>query len=144
MRGVFTATAVLGVLAIGGLPALALTLAADETAPDEVATTDAGRPGPPPWAQGRARGHDDDKAGSKADKDVKKAEREAEKGERGRGTEVPPGWGRHHQGRSPHGWAVRDWAHCLADAAKALPEGEELDPQQACGGKPESPGKTRR
>lgn len=106
MRGLLATTAVLGVLAIGGLPVLALTLAVDETGPGREPTTvleDADGPGGPPWAQGEDR-------------------------------EPPPGWVRNHGGATPHGWAVREWAHCRADAAR-----DGRDPL-TCGAKPTSPG----
>jgi hypothetical protein len=116
MRGLLAATAAVGVLAIGGLPALALTLAGEETGPEHRRAAVSQRaPGPPPWAHEKARGwmrHHD---------------------------RVPPGWARNHAGRTPHGWAVRTWAHCVADAAAGLAPGEKLDPVSACGERPERP-----
>jgi hypothetical protein len=105
MRGVVAATAVLGVVAIAGLPTLALTLADEETGP-RTGTSRVERGGPPGWARA---GHD-----------------------------VPPGWARNHAGAAPHGWAVREWAHCVADAAQ-LSDGERLDPEARCGAKPKPP-----
>ena len=120
MRGLVATTAVLGVLAIGGLPALALTLAAEETRPDAEPTTtlvqdpdDTGRPGRPPWAQGEDR-------------------------------EPPPGWTRNHGGATPHGWAVREWASCMGDAAAGREPGAQPDPSGACGEKPLSPGQAKK
>ncbi len=145
MRGLLATTAVLGVLAIGGLPALALTLAADETDPaQEPATTlaeDTGRPGPPPWAQGRGPGED------RGDEDDG-AEPEDEDGPpawaQGEDRQPPPGWARNHPGRTPHGWAVREWALCLAEEAENRGPGERVDPETDCGGKPVSPGQAKK
>lgn len=151
MKGLVAATAVLGVVAIAGLPALALTLASDETRPgsDETAQVQDGPPGPPPWA--RARGHEQDKdQGKDPDKDQDKESGEKTKGPKdGPGARwsdgVPPGWAKaqgHKAGRTPHGWAMRDWAHCVAGAAK--PEGETFDPEAACGTRPTPPGRLAR
>lgn len=147
MKGLVAATAVLGVLAIGGIPALALTLADNETGsastPQEARQEGAERqPGPPPWANGQGKGHHkDDKGKDDKGKDEKK-ESDRDGGGKGQpgwsrhGDQVPPGWARNHEGRSPHGWAMREWAHCLADAAAALGDGERLDPEAACGERP--------
>lgn len=140
------ATAVVGVLAIGGLPTLALTLADGETTADTTSVADTPRqPGPPPWAQGRAKGHhkqDRDDKDARKDKSDAGDNREGGDGVPGwarHGDHVPPGWARNHPGRSPHGWAMRAWAHCVADAAARLPEGETLDPERACGTRPAPP-----
>ena len=133
MRGLLAATAVLGVVAIGGLPVLALTLADAETGPDAQVGAAARRPGPPPWAHGHGKPDQDDKAGE--DRDGK-----GPPGWARHGHLVPPGWAKNHAGRSPHGWAVRDWAHCVADAAADLDSGEKLDPEAACGERPTPPG----
>lgn len=140
MRGFLTATAVLGVLAIGGLPALALTLAADETAPAPSAQVDS-TPGNgmPPWAQGKAHGRD------KAGKDARKADRPAD-GDDGtpgwlKQSEVPPGWTKNHGGQRPHGWNMREWAHCVGDAVADRPEGEKPNAEGACGPRPTKPSK---
>lgn len=146
MKGLVATTAVLGVLAIGGLPALALTLASEETGPDTEPTTtlvedadDTGRPGPPPWAQGRGPGED------RGDEGDSETEDEGEPGwARGGNDEPPPGWARNHDGRIPHGWAVREWASCLADQAGDRQPGEPVDPEGVCGEKPESPGQAKR
>lgn len=140
MRGVVATTAVLGVLAIGGLPALALTLAAEETGPDAEPTTSlvedtdaTGRPGPPPWAQGRGPGaerHDGDDADKEAGDEGTPGWARREDGG------PPPGWARNHGGETPHGWAVREWAHCLADQAAENEPGERVDPETDCGPKP--------
>jgi hypothetical protein len=111
MRGIVAATAVLGVVAIAGLPSLALTLADDDTGTG-TGSSRVERDGPPGWARAR---HD-----------------------------VPPGWARNHAGAAPHGWAVREWAHCVADAAAHRAEGEKLDPEAACGARPEPPRGPRR
>lgn len=102
MKGLVATTAVLGVLAIGGLPALALTLAAEET----------GRDTQPPSTLGWAKGTD---------------------------REPPPGWVRNHGGATPHGWAVREWAHCRADQAAG-----RADAEADCGPKPVSPGHAKK
>jgi hypothetical protein len=34
---------------------------------------------------------------------------------------------------------MRSWAHCVADAATRLDQGEKLDPEAACGTRPEPP-----
>lgn len=152
MKGLLTATAVLGVLAIGGLPVLALNLAADETQPAPSAQVE-GTPddGMPPW--GKAHGRD--KAGKDAvkDKDARREAKDAWKADRLddvedgtpgwlKQSEVPPGWAKHHGGQRPHGWDMRVWAHCLADEAGNLREGEKLDPQTACGPRPAKPSKS--
>jgi hypothetical protein len=133
MRGLLAATAVLGVVAIGGLPVLALALADAETGPDagvsaqvsDQVSAGALRPGPPPWAHGHGKRDDDtdDPPGWARHGDL-----------------VPPGWAKNHAGRSPHGWAVREWAHCVADAAADLDGGQKLDPEAACGERPTPPG----
>ncbi len=148
MRGLVAATAVLGVIAIGGLPVLALTLADAETGTGDTTPTAADRrPGPPPWAHGqgkdgkpakpdKAKGDDRDEAD---DEDDDGAEADARPGWAGRADQVPPGWAKHHPGRAPHGWAMREWAHCVGDAAADLTSGEKLDPEAACGARPEPP-----
>jgi hypothetical protein len=142
MRGLLAATAVLGVVAIGGLPVLALTLADAET---DRQVSAARPPGPPPWAHGQGKPDqddepgDDDKAGKGRDKDGA-----GPPGWARHGDSVPPGWAKNHAGRSPHGWAVREWAHCVADAAADLDSGEKLDPEAACGARPTPPGALRR
>ena len=145
MRGLLATTAVLGVLAIGGLPVLALTLAADETAPaEEPATTlvdDTGRPGPPPWAQGRGPGED---RGEEDESTDAEGEGEPPAWARRQDGAPPPGWARNHPGKTPHGWAVREWALCLAEEAENLGPGERVDPETDCGGKPVSPGEAKR
>ncbi|HEX4978086.1 MAG TPA: hypothetical protein VFV40_09500 [Nocardioides sp.] len=146
MRGLVATTAVLGVLAIGGLPALALTLAAEETGPDsEPATTlveDDGRPGPPPWAQGRGQDKDRDEKrpdgmGDDTDGDTDEGTPPWAEGE---DRQPPPGWMRNHDGATPHGWAVREWAHCLGDDAGTEEPGETVGPRSDCGEKPVPPG----
>lgn len=149
MRGLLAATAVLGVVVIGGLPVLALTLADSETGGSEtVALAGADQPGPPPWAHGHgragkpdhAKGPDDQESGDEADDEAE--DRGADRGEPGwarRGDAVPPGWAKHRPGETPHGWAMRTWAHCVADAAAKLDDGEKLDPEAACGTRPEPP-----
>jgi len=147
MKGLVATTAVLGVLAIGGLPALALTLAAEETGPDaEPATTlvedtdGTGRPGPPPWAQERGPGEERD-----ADDAGERAEDEGDPpawAQRQNGA-PPPGWARNHEG-TPHGWAVREWASCLADEAAEDEPGERVDPETDCGPKPVPPGEAKK
>ena len=141
MRGLVAATAVLGVIAIGGLPALALTLSDAETGTAAQTTADR-RPGPPPWAHGHKAGKAD-----KADKDDKDEKAREDDDRAGgppgwarHGDQVPPGWARNHPGKTPHGWAMRVWAHCVADAAADLPSGEKLDPEAACGARPAPPG----
>ena len=145
MRGLLAATAVLGVVAIGGLPVLALALADAETGPDPQVSaqvsTAALRPGPPPWAHGHGKPGRDDKAGDdhKAGED-RDDDADGPPGWARHGDLVPPGWARNHAGRSPHGWAVREWAHCVADAAADLDGGQKLDPEAACGKRPTPPG----
>jgi hypothetical protein len=128
MKGVLAATAVLGALAIGGLPGLALSLAADDTGSSSTAPARLdGPPGPPAWAHGAARGRDKDRADradkDKADKDKSdKGDDDAEvrpgtgrpdgrhRGWAKQGGAVPPGWARNHPGMTPHGWTVREQA----------------------------------
>lgn len=149
MRGLLAATAVLGVVAIGGLPVLALTLADAETGPDTQVSAAARRPGPPPWAHGHGKPDHDDKARDDKDGDDRAGEdRDDDRDDDGDGPPgwarhgdlVPPGWAKNHAGRSPHGWAMREWAHCVADAAADLGSGEKLDPEAACGARPTPPG----
>ena len=154
MRGLVAATAVLGVIAIGGLPVLALTLADAETGTDDTTPTAVDRrPGPPPWAHGQGKDGKDGKDGKPAKPDkLDKAKGDAESDDQDDDAEtdgapgwarhddqVPPGWVKHHAGRTPHGWAMREWAHCVADAAADLTSGEKLDPEAACGARPEPP-----
>ncbi|MGZ5417162.1 MAG: hypothetical protein ACXWDI_08290 [Nocardioides sp.] len=143
MRGLLAATAVVGVLAIGGLPTLALSLADDETGSDRSPAASQREPGPPPWAHGKARGHEKPGQDDRADKDKQKDKAGAPGWMRHDG-QVPPGWARNHTGRTPHGWAMRAWAHCVADAAAGLAQGEKLDPESACGERPEPPKGDRR
>ena len=117
MRGLVASTAVLGVLAIGGVPALAMTLTSDEAEPrQEPATTlaedddDAARSGPPAWAQNPDR-------------------------------QPPPGWARNHAGAKPYGWTVRAWAYCLSQAEADRGAGESVSPRARCGEKPAKPAK---
>lgn len=95
------------------------------------------RQGPPPWARGRGDGGDD-RAGQDEGPPAW-----ARGGADGRQRGAPPGWTRNHGGATPHGWAVREWAHCLADATKDLGPGERLDRAAACGEKPMSPGQAK-
>jgi hypothetical protein len=148
MRGLLAATAVLGVVAIGGLPVLALTLADAETgAGDTTQTAIDQRPGPPAWAHGHGRdgkpgkpdkAKDDDRHDDQGDA-RDDAEKDGRPGWARHGDQVTPGWAKQHAGRTPHGWAVREWAHCVADAAAKLPDGEKLDPEAACGARPAPP-----
>jgi hypothetical protein len=150
MRGLVAATAVLGVVVIGGLPVLALTLADSETGSGETVTPPWAdrRPGPPPWAHGRDGKPDhgsrsDDQGPDDEARDSDEAEdRGHDHGQPGwarHGDAVPPGWAKHRAGATPHGWAMRTWAHCVADAAAKLDQGEKLDPEAACGPRPEPP-----
>lgn len=114
----------------------------EETTPTERPTATSSeddREGPPPWARGRGGpGDADDKAGPD-----KGPPAWARGGADGKQRGAPPGWARNHGGATPHGWAVREWAQCLADAAKGLGPGQRLDPVAACGEKPASPGKLK-
>lgn len=147
MRGLLAATAVLGVVVIGGLPVLALTLADSETGSGDTVTLSGagGEPGPPPWAHGHGQKGKADHAKGRDDKgpdDAEAEDRDDDRGQPGwarRGDAVPPGWAKHRPGATPHGWAMRTWAHCVADAAARLDEGEKLDPEDACGTRPEPP-----
>jgi hypothetical protein len=143
MRGFLASTAVLGVIAVGGVPAIGLAMTGEETAPSEqrtAAAPEGEREGPPPWARGRGgpKGADD-----KADPD-KGPPAWARGGADGKQRGTPPGWARNHGGATPHGWAVRAWAHCVADAAKDLEPGRRLDRTGACGEKPASPGQVKK
>jgi hypothetical protein len=110
MRGIVAATAVLGVLAIGGLPVLALTLADSETSSQDTARPAADqRPGPPPWAHAYGRDGKPAKPDKlHKDKSKDKAERpdrdDADDGDDDRGTDGPPGWARGGD-QVPPGWA---------------------------------------
>ncbi len=83
MKGVLAATAVIGVLAIGGLPALALTLADAETAGRSASAAEGSdrradhaerRPGPPAWAHDKGPGRE---SGRQRWKEAKRDQREA-------------------------------------------------------------------
>lgn len=152
MRGLVAATAVLGVLAAGGLPTLGHTPAADGTGPggdDVTRVRDEGPSGPPPWAMGKAHGRSTTKAKDKA-KDKAKGAGEGPKGLKdGRGPRWsqgrPPGLAREKgpgADRTPHGWLMRDWAHCVAGADK--PKGQRFDPEAVCGTRPTPPGQRAR
>lgn len=139
-----TTSALLGVLATGGLPVLALNLTSDEAVTDAAtpSTTDPG--GPPSEPPGKAAGRDKDDPRATA-KPPKKAKQEGKgsSGEPGwaRRTEVPPGWAKNHGGQRPYGWAVREWAHCMADAAAKQGQGQRANPSTTCGEKPAKPDK---
>lgn len=140
MKGLVATTAVLGVLAVGGLPALALTLATEETGPyEEPATTlaqDPDRPGPPPWAHGRG--------GTEGSEGDVEAEGEGvPPWATGEDREPPPGWERNHGGATPHGWAVREWARCVAEEAGDREPGERLEPGSDCV-RPVPPGRAKK
>ena len=141
MRGLVASTALLGALALGGVPALALTLASDETEPRQAPATtlaeesDEGRSGPPPWAQGRDRGDD---AGERDDEgDDEGPPAWAQGPER----QAPPGWARNHAGGKPYGWRVRAWAYCVSQAEADREAGESVSPRARCGEKPAKPAK---
>jgi hypothetical protein len=142
MRGFLASTAVLGVIAVGGVPAIGLAMTGEETAPtDQRTATDpeGDREGPPPWARGRGGPKDaDDKAGPDQGPPAW-----ARGGADGKQRGTPPGWARNHGGATPHGWAVRAWAHCRADAAQGREPGEGRDAIAACGEKPASPGEVK-
>lgn len=151
MRGLLAATAVAGVLAVGGLPTLGLTLAGDETGPEPAVTL-----APPDERPDGEKAQE--QAARKAERDRLKAQKERLKAEwrasgkaddpdagpppwaASRGDHVPPGADRRHQGRSPHGHAVRTWAHCVAEAARGLEPGERLEDASAHCVKPVPPG----
>jgi hypothetical protein len=141
MRGFLASTAVLGVIAVGGVPALGLVMTGEETTPSDERTATApksDRQGPPPWARGRGGAEGaDDKVGPDQGPPAW-----ARGGADGKQRGAPPGWARNHGGATPHGWAVREWAHCLADASKGLEAGQRPDPA-ACGEKPVSPGQAK-
>jgi hypothetical protein len=143
VRGLLAATAVVGVLAIGGLPTLALTLADEETGSDRSTAASQQQPGPPPWAHGKARGHEKRSGDDRAHQDKQK-DKAGHPGWMRHDGRVPPGWARNHAGRTPHGWAMRAWAHCVVDAAAGLTDGEKLDPVAACGERPEPPKSDKR
>ena len=135
MRGLVPAAVVTGVLLAGGLPAVALTSSADDSrdssdAPSVPSAAAGTEPGPPPWAHARrhhSAGEDDDRA---EDDDRPGHGRKGEHG-------PPAGRG------NGHGRQMRAWAHCVGDAARALPSGARLDPEKACGDRPEPPGRSK-
>lgn len=150
MKGFVAASAVLGMFTVGGLPVLALTGTDSGTGGNDKASAAvaARQPGPPPWAHGHGRagkpdkpdkpdkpkGQDDDDKGEDRDGDHR-----GQPGWARHGDAVPPGWAKHRPGATPHGWAMRAWAHCVADAAAGLDQGEKLDPEKACGARPKPP-----
>ena len=121
MKGILAAGAILGVLAVGGLPAFALTMAADPSSGSgSTADTQTWQPGDgaPPWSDGRhAKGH------------AKWHQGESDDDVRGAG-ELPPGLAK--TGKTHHGAQMRDWAHCMAGAEKPT--------DHKCGAKPTPPG----
>jgi len=165
MKAALAVTAVLSVLAIGAIPALGLTPGtADEPAVVTAALVsgkdgldrDRDREtGPPPWAHGHGHAKPAKPAKpAKADKPVKPAKpvkpvkpAKADKAYMGRGPgDVPPGWAKHPgkiRGHG-HGMAMRQWAHCVGDATRELADGERLDREQACGGRPVPPGQLKK
>jgi hypothetical protein len=80
-----------------------------------------------------------------ADEPAKPAK--ADTADMGRGPgDVPPGWAKHPgkiRGHG-HGMAMRQWAHCVGDATRGLADGERLDREQACGGRPVPPGQLKK
>ena len=146
MKAALALTAVLSVLAIGAI--LGPTPgAADEPAVAAAALVsgenerDRGRErdretGPPPWARGH--GH------AKPAKPAKPVKADRQDGPR----EAPPGSSKHPgkiRGHGHgHGMAMRAWAHCVGDATRGLADGERLDREQACGGRPVPPGQLKK
>ena len=145
MRGLVASTAVLGVLAIGGVPALAMTLASDEAEPrQEPATTlaeepDEGRSGPPTWAQGRGPGENQGR--DEGDSDDEGDDTGPPAWAQGPERQPPPGWARNHAGAKPYGWTVRAWAYCMSQAEADREAGESVRPRARCGEKPAKPAK---
>jgi hypothetical protein len=126
MKAMLTATAVIGALAAGSLPALALTLTGAES----------GHPAGATVVRAAAPAADSDDA-----KDPKDAKEEA-------GTpgwmrpghaKLPPGWVRNHQGGTPFGWQMRSWAKCVSDSAAGANESQDVTPPANCGTKPTPP-----
>lgn len=120
---------VLGALTIGGIPAIAFTLAQAEhglagTNSGDVADDKPGN-GPPPWANSR---HNGDK-GDKGDK-----EKGAKKEKSNKHAQKMSALGR------AHGEAMRKWAACVSDHARNQPDDAGFNPEVACGTKPIPPG----
>jgi len=147
MKPALALTAVLSVLAIGAIlgptpgaadepAAAAAALVSGENERDHGLDRDR-ETGPPPWARGH--GH------AKPAKPAKPAK--ADTADMGRGPgDVPPGWAKHPgkiRGHG-HGVAMRAWAHCVGDATRELADGERLDREQACGGRPVPPGQLKK
>jgi hypothetical protein len=159
VKGLWVAAAVLGALLIGGIPALALTLAADESSSSS-ASGEAWQPGDgaPPWANGHGATQDKagkDKAEKKADDADGTEPAKPEKPQRAHGPKAERGNG--------HGAQMREWAHCVAAAEKPADSAEPGDdasdgtsqsagpedaddgfhPEQACGKRPATPGQLK-
>lgn len=130
MKMLVGTVAVLGALAIGGVPAVAFTLA---QADHPLSSTSSGNAaddkpghGPPEWANSRHNGEKDknksEKAkGPKLDKATKHAEKMSSLGRE-------------------HGEAMRMWAACVSEKAGHQPDDDGFDPAVACDTKPIPPG----
>ena len=125
MKMLVGTVAVLGALAIGGLPAIAFTLAQAEHG---LAGTSAGdsrddKPGngPPEHANSRHNGDKDEANGAKKEKANKHAEEMSSLGR-------------------AHGEAMRAWAACVSEKAGNQSDDAGFDPEVACGAKPIPPG----
>jgi hypothetical protein len=123
MRAALLNTAVVGVLTLGGLPALAMALTGDEpadVAPSEIAERDGDDQGPPPWA--RANGHGPKHDGRHGA--VDRADRQRTTPPGWEGKDVPPGrtkgakpgW----KGKDvPPGWAKHGWTEPPGHSARS-------------------------
>jgi hypothetical protein len=126
--------AVLGALAIGGIPAVAFTLAqadhglGSESSGDSADHTPGN--GPPEWAHS---GHHGDK------------------GDKGEAHDEGRGWGPWKDKANEHAWemsargrahgeAMREWAACVSEHAANQSDDSGFDPEVACGTKPIPPG----
>lgn len=145
MRPLMWVGAVLGALLIGGVPAVAFTLAANDhpagSTPAAAVgdrTERADRPdkpgnGPPSHANSRHNRVDGEKPGKQA---------KPEKHNHPFADGAPGAPGAH--GRA-HAAAMKEWASCVAEKAPAHDDAEgEFEPEAACGEKPLPPGKQKK
>jgi hypothetical protein len=134
MKGTLTAAALIGALAAGGLPALALGLTGAQTAPQSDAQGDAAVVGVVPAAG------DAGDAGDAGEGDDDAQDDTGTPGWARHEQRVPPGWAKNHKGATPFGWQMRSWARCVGDnTPPRVSEDDQDTPSAKCGAKPRPP-----
>lgn len=104
MKGVLAATVLGSVLAVGGVPALALTLTAEQTTgPQPGVTVKAEQPGPPPWAHARGA---ERQAQKQRWKDQRRAQMDAWKAHK---RDQQKAWHAEGEHQGPPPWAGGPW-----------------------------------